>query len=93
MVMLALSASALVVLPLLQVRHVEPLPGLKPYTSTELRGREVYVANGCIYCHTQQPPPSPSRPTSAAAGAAPPWPATMPTTSRTCWAPCAPAPT
>ncbi len=55
MVMLALSASALVVLPLLQVRHVEPLPGLKPYTSTELRGREVYIANGCIYCHTQQP--------------------------------------
>ena len=55
MVMLALSASALVVLPLLQVRHVEPLPGLKPYTSAELRGREVYIANGCIYCHTQQP--------------------------------------
>ena len=55
MVMLALSTSALVVLPLLQVRNVEPLPGLKPYTSAELRGREVYIANGCIYCHTQQP--------------------------------------
>lgn len=55
MVMLALSTSALVVLPLLQVRDVEPLPGLKPYTSTEWRGREVYIANGCIYCHTQQP--------------------------------------
>ena len=55
MVMLALSTSALVVLPMLQVRDVEPLPGLKPYTSTEWRGREVYIANGCIYCHTQQP--------------------------------------
>lgn len=55
MVMLALSTSALVVLPILQVRDVEPLPGLKPYTSAELRGREVYIANGCIYCHTQQP--------------------------------------
>ena len=55
MVMLALSTSALVVLPMLQVRDVEPLPGLKPYTSTVWRGREVYIANGCIYCHTQQP--------------------------------------
>lgn len=55
MVMLALSTSALVVLPILQVRDVEPAPGLKPYTSAELRGREVYIANGCIYCHTQQP--------------------------------------
>ncbi|MDO5693534.1 MAG: cbb3-type cytochrome c oxidase subunit II [Pseudomonadota bacterium] len=55
MVTLALSTSALVVLPLLQVRQVAPTPGLKPYTSAELRGREVYIANGCIYCHTQQP--------------------------------------
>ncbi len=55
MVMLALSASALVVLPYLQVRHVQPTPGLEPYTSAELRGREVYIANGCVYCHTQQP--------------------------------------
>ena len=32
-----------------------PLPGLRPYSSAELRGREVYIANGCVYCHTQQP--------------------------------------
>ena len=55
MVMLALSTSALVVLPYLQVHDVEPVPGLKPYTSAELRGREVYIANGCVYCHSQQP--------------------------------------
>ena len=55
MVMLALSTSALVALPYLQVRSVEPTPGLKPYTSAELRGREVYIANGCVYCHSQQP--------------------------------------
>lgn len=55
MVMLALSTSALVVLPILQVRDVEPVPGLKPYNSAELRGRQVYIANGCVYCHTQQP--------------------------------------
>jgi len=55
MVMLALSTSALVVLPYLQVHDAPPLPGLKPYSSAELRGREVYIANGCVYCHSQQP--------------------------------------
>ncbi len=55
MVTLLCSATALVILPYLQVRDVQPLPGLSPYTSTELRGREVYIANGCVYCHTQQP--------------------------------------
>ena len=55
MVMLALSTSALVVLPYLQVHDVPALPGLKPYSRTELRGREVYIANGCVYCHSQQP--------------------------------------
>ena len=55
MVMLALSTSALVVLPYLQVHDAPPLPGLKPYGSAELRGRAVYIANGCVYCHSQQP--------------------------------------
>lgn len=55
MVMLALSTSALVVLPYLQVHDAPPSPGLKPYSSAELRGREVYIANGCVYCHSQQP--------------------------------------
>ncbi|MEO8280947.1 MAG: cbb3-type cytochrome c oxidase subunit II [Ideonella sp.] len=57
MVMLALSTSALVAVPYLEVRDVKPSPGLKPYTSAELRGREVYIANGCVYCHSQQPRP------------------------------------
>ena len=55
MVMLALSTSALVVLPYTQVRAVKPTPGLKPYTSAQQRGRDVYIANGCVYCHSQQP--------------------------------------
>ena len=57
MVMLALSTSALVVMPYLQVHDVKPSPGLKSYTSAELRGREVYIASGCVYCHSQQPRP------------------------------------
>ena len=55
MVMLSLSTSALVVVPYLQVRDIAPAEGLKPYTSAQLRGRSVYIANGCVYCHTQQP--------------------------------------
>lgn len=55
MVMLALSTSVLVVLPYMQVHDAAPLPGLKPYTSAQQRGRDVYIANGCVYCHSQQP--------------------------------------
>jgi cytochrome c oxidase cbb3-type subunit 2 len=52
---LAVAASALVVLPYIQVRDIAPAAGLKPYTETQLRGRQVYISNGCMYCHTQQP--------------------------------------
>src|SRR3546814_16541649 len=31
------------------------LPGLKPYTAQQLRGRHVYIEQGCLYCHSQQP--------------------------------------
>ena len=55
MVTLGLATAALVVLPYIQVRDVKPPEGLKPYTSAQLRGREVYIANGCVYCHSQQP--------------------------------------
>ncbi len=52
---LAIAASALVVLPYVQARDIAPAAQLKPYTETQLRGRQVYVSNGCVYCHTQQP--------------------------------------
>ena len=55
MVALSLATAALVVMPYIQVRDIKPLPGLKVYTSEQLRGRNVYVANGCVYCHSQQP--------------------------------------
>jgi cytochrome c oxidase cbb3-type subunit 2 len=55
MVSLAVATAALVVLPYMEVRDITPPEGLKPYTSAQLRGREVYIANGCVYCHTQQP--------------------------------------
>ena len=55
MVTLGLAVAALGVLPYIQVRDVKPPEGLKPYTSAQLRGRDVYIANGCVYCHTQHP--------------------------------------
>jgi len=55
MVTLALATSALVVLPYLQLSHLKPAAGLKPYSTAQLRGREQYIKNGCVYCHSQQP--------------------------------------
>lgn len=55
LVTLGLATTALVILPYIQVRDVQAPEGLKPYSSAELRGRNVYIANGCMYCHSQQP--------------------------------------
>ena len=46
MVALSVATAALVVLPYLQVRDIKPPEGLKPYSSAELRGRQVYISNG-----------------------------------------------
>ncbi|AUL48038.1 cytochrome-c oxidase [Bordetella trematum] len=45
----------LVLLPAWQIRSAEAPQGLQNYTVEQLRGREVYIANGCVYCHSQQP--------------------------------------
>jgi cytochrome c oxidase cbb3-type subunit II len=55
MVALGVATAALVVMPYIQVRDIKPPPELKPYTDQQLRGRAVYIANGCVYCHSQQP--------------------------------------
>jgi cytochrome c oxidase cbb3-type subunit II len=55
MVTLALATSALVVVPYMQLSDVQPPEGLKAYTSAQLRGRDQYIKNGCVYCHSQQP--------------------------------------
>jgi len=34
--------------------HNEPLPGSQPLTQQQQRGLDIYVAEGCLYCHTQQ---------------------------------------
>ena len=47
------------VLPGIALSGTAPGPGVKPLTALQAEGREVYVANGCSYCHTQQVRPLP----------------------------------
>ena len=36
-----------------QKSTTEPVTGLKPYTALQLAGRQVYVREGCVGCHSQ----------------------------------------
>jgi len=43
------------VIPSINVQKTnEPLPNSEPLTEAEQRGLDLYVAEGCLYCHTQQ---------------------------------------
>lgn len=52
---LAFATVMLVVIPGFQVHTLAVSPYLENYTEQELRGRQVYISQGCIYCHSQQP--------------------------------------
>jgi len=51
---LGFAITVLVVLPRVVLTRVRPAAQLVPYTPSQARGREVYIANGCVYCHSQQ---------------------------------------
>lgn len=55
MVTLSLATAVMVMIPYVLIKKVKAPIGLKPYTSIQAEGRKVYVAQGCVYCHTQQP--------------------------------------
>jgi cytochrome c oxidase cbb3-type subunit 2 len=40
--------------PGIELSRIPAGPGVVPLTALQAEGREVYVANGCSYCHTQQ---------------------------------------
>jgi len=42
------------VLPGIKLSATPAGPGVVPLTALQAEGRDVYVANGCSYCHTQQ---------------------------------------
>lgn len=55
MVILGGATALLVVMPYLLLKDVPAPTALKPYDSEQLAGRRLYIANGCVYCHSQQP--------------------------------------
>lgn len=55
LVIITFATVALVILPYMQLKTLAAPDGLKPYTDKQALGRKVYIANGCIYCHSQQP--------------------------------------
>jgi cytochrome c oxidase cbb3-type subunit II len=54
-VVLVVSIAAFVeILPLyFQRSTTEPVAGLKPYTALQLAGRDIYIREGCVGCHSQ----------------------------------------
>ena len=36
-----------------QTSTTEPVEGLKPYTALQLTGRDIYIREGCVGCHSQ----------------------------------------
>jgi cytochrome c oxidase cbb3-type subunit 2 len=55
MVILSCATALLVVMPYMLLKAVPPPAALKPYDAEQLLGRQSYIANGCVYCHSQQP--------------------------------------
>jgi cytochrome c oxidase cbb3-type subunit 2 len=53
--MLAISAGGMVeIIPLFFIKEtVEKVDGVRPYSPLELRGRDIYVREGCYLCHSQ----------------------------------------
>lgn len=47
-------ALAMGVIPGAVLSGTPPTPGLVPLSAAAQRGRDIYVGNGCSYCHTQQ---------------------------------------
>nr|WP_136252202.1 cytochrome-c oxidase, cbb3-type subunit II [Ningiella ruwaisensis] len=55
LVLVAISFGAMAqILPLMfQQSALEPVKGLRPYTALELEGRDIYIREGCVGCHSQ----------------------------------------
>ena len=55
LIILVVAVAGLVeIVPLYFQRYVtEPVAGLKPYSSLQLTGRDVYIREGCYNCHSQ----------------------------------------
>lgn len=54
-IVIAISFGALVeIVPLFFMKETnEPIKGLKPLTAMQLEGRDIYIREGCVGCHSQ----------------------------------------
>lgn len=50
----AILSTLMAILPGIELSAVPPGPNVHDLTPIQQRGREVYVSEGCAYCHTQQ---------------------------------------
>lgn len=55
LVLVAISFGSLVeIVPLFfQKETTQPVTGLKPYSALQLEGRDIYIREGCVGCHSQ----------------------------------------
>lgn len=55
LIILVISIGGLVeIVPLYFMKSTtEPVKGLKPYTALQLTGRDIYIREGCVGCHSQ----------------------------------------
>lgn len=53
---ITLSIFLFILVPRIQVAVIDKdaISAQSPYTANELKGRETYIENGCVYCHSQQ---------------------------------------
>ena len=54
LVILLFALTVIVAMPAMQGAHTPPGVGLQPYSDIEYKGRQTYVDQGCVYCHSQQ---------------------------------------
>jgi len=56
LILLVISVGGLVeIVPLFYINEtIEKVDGVRPYTPLEIRGRDIYVREGCYVCHSQQ---------------------------------------
>ncbi|MBF7072826.1 cytochrome-c oxidase, cbb3-type subunit II [Glaciecola sp. MH2013] len=55
LILIAISFGAMAqILPLMfDQQALQPVKGLRPYTALEMEGRDIYIREGCVGCHSQ----------------------------------------
>jgi cytochrome c oxidase cbb3-type subunit 2 len=53
LVAISLGGMAQITPLMFQQQLMEPVEGLKPYTALQMEGRDIYIREGCVGCHSQ----------------------------------------